>query len=591
VALYGLAWVPQLRGSKKDEPPLRQQLWGRSVSNPIGLAAGLDKDAVAVAGLARLGFGVVEIGSVTPRPQPGNPKPRLFRLAEDQAVINRMGFNSAGHEVVFRRLDRYRAKAGNTGPLIGVNLGKNRESEDPAVDYAAGVVRFSGVADYLVVNISSPNTPGLRSLQSAEPLRLLLDRLAEARGRAGLRPPLLLKLAPDLSGEERAIIAETAIAYAVDGLVVSKHHHYPAAGTAQPAPHPVRRLERETAVCAFHGVLADFARLTQGRLTLIGVGGVASGADVYAKIRAGASLVQLYTALIYDGPGPRAPHQGRIGSAPGARWLWLGDRCDRQRPHSGLDGEGTRVIEKHLTIRRPPPPPPWCMSSSEIPLVSGLSELAELYEGFILDLWGVLHDGVAAFPGAIDCLKHLRSAGKHVAILSNAPRRAAEVASRSAELGITPDLYDIIHSSGEETWLHLKERPDAFHRSLGRACFHLGPDRDRGVLDGLDLIEVGHIEEANFVLNTGAHMAQDEADDFEPLLQPAAERKLPMICANPDLEVIRGGVREICAGTLALRYEELGRVRLLPWQASPERLPPNPRCTRAGAGCTHSRCR
>ena len=198
------------------------------------------------------------------------------------------------------------------------------------------------------------------------------------------------------------------------------------------------------------------------------------------------------------------------------------------------------------------------MSSSEIPLISGLSELAELYEGFILDLWGVLHDGVAALPGAVDCLKHLRRSGKYIAILSNAPRRAAEVASRSAELGITQDLYDIIHSSGEETWLHLKERPDAFHRSLGRACFHLGPDRDRGVLDGLDLVEVKEITEASFVLNTGAHMAQDEADDFEPLLQPAAERKLPMICANPDLEVIRGGVREICAGTLALRYEELG---------------------------------
>jgi dihydroorotate dehydrogenase len=303
VALYGLAWVPQLRASKKDEPQLRQQLWGRSVSNPVGLAAGLDKDAVAVAGLARLGFGVVEIGSVTPRPQPGNPKPRLFRLAEDQAVINRMGFNSAGHEVVFRRLDRYRAKAGNIGPLIGVNLGKNRESEDPAGDYAAGVVRFSGVADYLVVNISSPNTPGLRSLQSAAPLRLLLDRLAEARGRTGLRPPLLLKLAPDLSGEERAIIAETAIAYAVDGLIVSNttitrppelrsRHHTQSGGLSG---RPLFALSTS--------VLADFARLTQGRLTLIGVGGVASGADAYAKIRAGASLVQLYTALIYDGPG------------------------------------------------------------------------------------------------------------------------------------------------------------------------------------------------------------------------------------------------------------------------------------------------
>jgi HAD superfamily hydrolase (TIGR01459 family) len=198
------------------------------------------------------------------------------------------------------------------------------------------------------------------------------------------------------------------------------------------------------------------------------------------------------------------------------------------------------------------------MASSEIQLVSGISEVTAAYQGFILDLWGVLHDGVAPYPGAVDCLRHLRRSGKRLAILSNAPRRAVEVAHRCAELGITPDLYDIIHSSGEETWLHLKERPDAFHRNLGRACYHLGPERDRGVLDGLDLVEVKQIADASFVLNTGAHMAEDEAADFEPLLQPAAERNLPMICANPDLEVIRGGVREICAGTLALRYEELG---------------------------------
>src|SRR4051794_33108061 len=169
IALHGLPRVPLLGRPKRAAPQLRKRLWNRSLSNPVGLAAGLDKDAMAVAALARLGFGALEIGSVTPRPQPGNPKPRLFRLPQDKAGINRMGFNSAGHQAVFGRLERYRAKAGNAGPLIGVNLGTNRDSEDPAADYAAGVLRFSGVADYLVVNISSPNTPGLRNLQLTEP--------------------------------------------------------------------------------------------------------------------------------------------------------------------------------------------------------------------------------------------------------------------------------------------------------------------------------------------------------------------------------------------------------------------------------------
>ena len=198
------------------------------------------------------------------------------------------------------------------------------------------------------------------------------------------------------------------------------------------------------------------------------------------------------------------------------------------------------------------------MPRPAIPLVHGLSALADRYDSFVLDLWGVLHDGVAAYAWSIDCLERLRQRGKRIAILSNAPRRTAEVARRSAELGIRPAVYDVIHSSGEETWLYLKRRPDAFHRGLGRTCYHLGPRRDRGVLEGLDLEETTEIAEASFVLNTGAHLAQDEAANFEAVLRPAAERGLPMVCANPDLEVIRNGVREICAGMLALRYEELG---------------------------------
>ena len=290
-------------GPPADAPHLRTTLWRRTLSNPLGLAAGLDKDGVALAGFARLGFGAIEIGSVTPRPQPGNPRPRLFRLAEDRAVINRMGFNSAGHEAVLRRLDRYRAQAGRGGPLVGVNLGKNRESEDAAADYAAGILRFSDLADYLVVNISSPNTPGLRGLQAAQPLRGLLARLSEARGQAAARPPLLLKVAPDLEAEERAAIAEIGIEAAIDGLIVGNTTVSRPAGLRSRRRAETGGLSGRPLFDLSTAVLADFARLTRGRLVLVGAGGVASGADAYAKVRAGASLVQLYTALIYEGPG------------------------------------------------------------------------------------------------------------------------------------------------------------------------------------------------------------------------------------------------------------------------------------------------
>ncbi|HXV23368.1 MAG TPA: quinone-dependent dihydroorotate dehydrogenase [Alphaproteobacteria bacterium] len=286
-----------------DPPRLRISFLEQELANPIGLAAGLDKDAVAIAGLARLGFGAIEVGSVTPRPQAGNPRPRLFRLVEDQALVNRMGFNSAGHDAVLRRLTRYRTRMGSKGPMIGVNLGANRDSADRAGDYAEGIRRFSTLADYLVVNISSPNTPGLRGLQAAAPLRALLDRLAEARAAASRRLPLILKLAPDLAVEDCAAIVEIALAFAVDGLAIGnttlarpsdlRSRHRSESGGLSGRP----LFDRSTAL------LAEFGRVARGRLTLVGVGGVANGRDAYAKIRAGASLVQLYTALIYEGPG------------------------------------------------------------------------------------------------------------------------------------------------------------------------------------------------------------------------------------------------------------------------------------------------
>jgi len=193
-----------------------------------------------------------------------------------------------------------------------------------------------------------------------------------------------------------------------------------------------------------------------------------------------------------------------------------------------------------------------------IPIHDGLEPLAASYDGYVCDLWGVLHDGVRAFPEAIACLEKLRARGAKIAVLSNAPRRAHEVEARMNELGIRAELYDLVLSSGEATWQHLKARTDAFYARLGQRCFHIGPDRDNGMRAGLDLSFVEDLGEADFLLNTGAHMASSTLDDYDAELQAAAARSLPMVCANPDLEVIRGGRREICAGLLAQRYEALG---------------------------------
>ena len=211
------------------------------------------------------------------------------------------------------------------------------------------------------------------------------------------------------------------------------------------------------------------------------------------------------------------------------------------------------------------------MSSDTSPdtpeFISGVSAVIDRYDAFVVDLWGVLHDGVRAFPSALDVLERLKASGKAVAILSNAPRRASAVAARNAELGIGPAHYDVVHCSGEDCWQHLKERPDAFYRDLGRRCFHIGPERDRGLREGLDYDFVEAVEDADFLLNTGADKADDRPEDFDSILRPAQARGLPMICANPDRVVIRGGKREICAGAIADRFEELGGA--VRWHGKP----------------------
>jgi len=285
------------RAREPDPPILAQRRWGREFPNPIGLAAGFDKDCEAPDALLRLGFGFAEIGTVTPRPQPGNPKPRVFRLEADGALINRLGFNSGGLDGVVTRLS-VRTRRG----IVGVNLGKNRDSTDPIADYAEGVRRTAALADYLVVNVSSPNTPGLRDLQARETLETLLRALVAARAETGASPPLLLKIAPDLVAEERADIAAVALATGIDGIIVSNTTIARPKGLTSPLAGEAGGLSGRPLFAPSTAMLADLYRLTGGRLPLIGVGGVASAADAYGKIRAGASLVQLYTALVFAGP-------------------------------------------------------------------------------------------------------------------------------------------------------------------------------------------------------------------------------------------------------------------------------------------------
>jgi dihydroorotate dehydrogenase len=282
--------------SRTDDPILASRVFGLDFPNPVGLAAGYDKNAEVFGPALRLGFGFVEIGSVTPRPQTGNPKPRLFRLTQDRAVINRMGFNNDGLDAVAARLARRKA-----GGIVGANLGKNKDSADAAADYTAGVRALGPDADYLVINVSSPNTPGLRALQGREPLATLIDAVRAARGAA--RPPLLLKIAPDLTEADKQDIAEVALSSGLDGLIVSNTTIARPPELHGPAKAETGGLSGRPLSAPSTAVLADMYRLTGGKLPLIGVGGIASAADAYAKIRAGASLLQIYTALVYEGPG------------------------------------------------------------------------------------------------------------------------------------------------------------------------------------------------------------------------------------------------------------------------------------------------
>jgi dihydroorotate dehydrogenase len=267
---------------------------GIDFPNPVGLAAGFDKDGEVHRQMLGFGFGFVEVGTLTPLPQAGNPRPRLFRLAGDRAVINRMGFNNKGFEAARARL------GGRRRGIVGVNIGANKDSADRVADYAAGVREMAPLASYLTVNVSSPNTPGLRGLQDEAALGELLDAVMEGRGKEG--PPVFLKVAPDLAPEQIAGLVRAAMDRRVDALIV--------ANTTVSRP-PLRSKLRDE-VGGLSGAplkalalqrLKDFRAATGGALPLIAAGGIENGVDAYARIRAGASLVQLYTALVYQGPG------------------------------------------------------------------------------------------------------------------------------------------------------------------------------------------------------------------------------------------------------------------------------------------------
>jgi dihydroorotate dehydrogenase len=277
-----------------DDPKLATAALGLRFPNPIGVAAGFDKDAVAIAGLTRLGFGFVETGTVTRRPQPGNPKPRMFRLAQDRAVINRLGFNNAGIDVHLRHL----AKVARRTVPLGTNVGINKEGADPTQDYPVLVAALAAHVDYVVINVSSPNTPGLRDLQSEAQLRVILRAVAAVPA----RPPILVKIAPDLADAALQPVVETCVEEGAGGLIVSNTTVARPPGLRSAHARETGGLSGAPLFAPSTRMLARISLLARGRLTLIGVGGVSNGADVLTKIRAGASLVQLYTAFAFAGP-------------------------------------------------------------------------------------------------------------------------------------------------------------------------------------------------------------------------------------------------------------------------------------------------
>lgn len=276
---------------------LRTSLAGLDLPNPIGVAAGFDKNALAVDAVLQTGFGFCEIGAVTPRPQPGNPKPRLFRLSADQAAINRFGFNNQGMEQIRKNLSKHRRNG-----IVGVNLGANKDTPDKAEDFIAVLRAFYGLVDFATINVSSPNTESLRDLQGRTALEDLLNRVLEARSALPRQVPVFLKIAPDLTDIDLTDISEICLAHGVDAIIAT-NTTTSREGLTSPAAQEAGGLSGAPLFEKSTAILAALYTKTRGRIPLIGAGGIASAEDAYAKIRAGASLVQLYTAMVYHGVG------------------------------------------------------------------------------------------------------------------------------------------------------------------------------------------------------------------------------------------------------------------------------------------------
>lgn len=295
--------MPAFRSA--PDPALRVALWDRIFPNPVGLAAGFDKNAEVIGPALRMGFGFVEAGTVTPRPQAGNPSPRVFRAPEQEAVINRMGFPGAGAAAFKANLERFLQRKPRPAGVVGLNIGMNKDQTEPLKDYRILLRTLGPLGDYIAVNVSSPNTPGLRDLQKREPLLELLGGLTEERKKScGTHaPPLLLKLAPDLDESQQEELASTVLEAGIDGLILtnttlSRPESLPPSFAAEKGGLSGRPLKDLSTA-----IIRNFYRLTEGKIPIIGVGGVSTGDDAYEKILAGASLVQLYTGLVYEGPG------------------------------------------------------------------------------------------------------------------------------------------------------------------------------------------------------------------------------------------------------------------------------------------------
>jgi dihydroorotate dehydrogenase len=291
--------------TRLDDPRLQTTLWNRKFPNPVGLAAGFDKNAEVIGPMLHIGFGFVEAGTVTPRAQEGNPRPRVFRDTDHEAVINRMGFPNEGADSFRHNIEKFLEAKPRPAGVVGINIGMNKGVEDPARDYCILVRQLGNYADYLTVNISSPNTPGLRNLQARENLMPLLARILEERTKSCGRdtaPPLLVKLAPDLGDEQLTDVADCLLEAGVDGVILGnttldRPDYLPARFYEQQGGLSGRPLTDKST-----GIIRRFYKHTGGKLPIIGAGGISSADDAYAKIRAGASLVQLYTALVFQGP-------------------------------------------------------------------------------------------------------------------------------------------------------------------------------------------------------------------------------------------------------------------------------------------------